>query len=122
MIYQGIKFRTEIIDREVPKDSRLKELKYWCKEFHRYGLAPPYEGGSYGNLSFRVHNGEDPFIITGSRIGLKNKLSDDCFVRVPSCNLGKRIVYVRGAREPSSESMFHFAIYHQRRDKGDGSI
>lgn len=116
MIYQGVKFRTEIVSKEVPKDPRIKELKYWCRVFHRYNLAPPYEGGSYGNLSFRLQNGKNPFIITGSRIGLKDASSDDCFVKVSSVDLEKGIVYAHGARESSSESMLHFAIYHQRKD------
>ncbi len=111
MKYQGVRFRTEIINREVPKDSGLKELKCWCRKFHRYNLAPPYKGGSYGNLSFRLENGKDHFIIRGSRIGLKDKLSDNCFGKVSSADLEERIVYAIGKREPSSESMLHYAIY-----------
>jgi len=114
--YYGIKFTTKIITREVPKDLRIEELKYWCKVFHDYNLAPAYKGGSYGNLSFRLQNNEDPFIITGSRIGLKDKLAQDSFVTVSSCDLKGGIVYIHGVREPSSESMLHFAIYHQRKD------
>ena len=114
--YHGVKFITKIIDLEVPKDSRIEELKYWCKVFHDYNLAPPYKDGSYGNLSFRLQNNEDPFIITGVRVGLKNKLSQDSFVTVSSCDLEKRRVSIHGVREPSSESMLHFAIYHQRKD------
>jgi len=114
--YQGVKFKTETLSGEIPKDQRMKELKHWCKEFHEHNLAPPYEGGSYGNLSFRLRSGEEQFVITGSRISLKNGLLDDCFVRVSSCDLEKRIVYVYGIREPSSESMLHFEIYRQRKD------
>jgi len=116
LVYQGIKFRVEVVNRKIPEDKRLEELKYWCKEFHRLNLAPPYEGGSYGNLSFRFKDGEDAFIITGSRIGLKDKLSNECFVKVLSCDLDKGVVYTSGVREPSSESMLHFAIYHHRKD------
>lgn len=111
-----VKFRTEIIGREVPKDPRIEELKYWCSEFHRLNLAPLYKGGSLGNLSFRLKKYEDSFIITASRIGLKDKLSEDCFVTVHSCDLEKGIVFARGTREPSSESRLHFAIYNQRED------
>ena len=116
MTYQGVKFKTEVIDSKATKEPRLEELKYWCREFHRCNFTPPYEGGSYGNLSFRLEDGKDPFIITGSKIGLKDELSDDCFVKVCSCDFEKRIVYASGTREPSSESMLHFAIYHQRKD------
>jgi len=111
-----VKFRTEIIGRKVPKDPRIEELKYWCSEFHRLNLAPLYKGGSLGNLSFRLKKCEDSFIITASRIGLKDKLSEDCFVTVHSCDLEKGIVFAHGTREPSSESRLHFAIYNQRED------
>ncbi len=116
MRYQGVKFKTEMVKKEVPNDPRIEALKYWARLFHHYGLAPPYEGGSYGNLSFRLQRGEDPFIITGSKIGLKDKLSADCFAKVLSCNLKKGIVYAAGIKEPSSETLLHFAIYRERRD------
>jgi ribulose-5-phosphate 4-epimerase/fuculose-1-phosphate aldolase len=114
--YYGVKFTTKIISRDVPADRRIEELKYWCQVFHDHNLAPAYKDGSYGNLSFRLQNNEDRFIITGSRIGLKNKLTGDSFVTVSACNLKGRVVYIHGTREPSSETMLHFAIYHQRKD------
>ena len=116
MAHQGVKFRTEMISESVPKDPRIKELKYWCRAFHRYNLTPPHESGSCGNLSFRLENNKDPFIITGSRIGLKDALSDNCFVKVSSVDLKKGIVRADGIREPSSESMLHSAIYRRRKE------
>lgn len=118
MSYHGVKFKTEITEKEVPKDLRVKELIYWCQEFHNYNLAPPYKGGSYGNLSFRLRKNEDSFVITGSKVGLKDELCQDSFVKVSSCDLEKRIVYALGMREPSSESMLHFVIYQKREDVG----
>ncbi|TAL48291.1 ASCH domain-containing protein [archaeon] len=112
MTYHGVKFVTKFVGRKVPKDSRIQELKKWCKEFHEHGLAPPYDGGSYGNLSFRVNG--DSFIITGSKIGMKDELDDSCFVLVSSVENG--IVHANGARGPSSESMLHAAIYQKRKD------
>jgi len=114
MAYHGVKFKTEFVDKKIPKDPRLKELKYWCKKFHELKLAPPYKGGSYGNLSFRIKKGSNQFIITGTRIGLKDCLADNCFVRVSKVDLKKGIVYSHGAKDPSSESMLHFAIYKAR--------
>lgn len=111
-----LKFRTEIIGKEIPQDPGIEELKYWCGEFHRLNLAPLYKGGSLGNLSFRLKSGEDSFIITGSRIDLQNELSNDYFMTVHSCNLKEGIVYASGTKEPSSESRLHFAIYNRRKD------
>lgn len=118
MPYHGIKFTNKITSSEVPRypKKRIEELKYWCRQFHLHNFTPSYRGGSCGNLSFRMRAGNDSFVITGSRIGLKDSLSDDCFVKVSDVDLEKGIVYSQGKREPSSESMLHFAIYRQRKD------
>jgi S-methyl-5-thioribose-1-phosphate isomerase len=114
--YEGVKFKTEFLSRKIPEDKRLEKLKYWCKIFHEKNLAPPYPGGSYGNLSFRIKDKELPFIITGTSIGLKDSLKRDSFVKVENCDLEKRTIYVHGVREPSSESMLHYMIYQKRED------
>jgi ribulose-5-phosphate 4-epimerase/fuculose-1-phosphate aldolase len=112
--YNGVKFRTVLKDAAPPSDIRIDELRQWCKTFHEKNLTPPYPGGSYGNLSFRIKPGENNFIITGTSIGLKDNLDDSCFVKVTGCNLGKKIIYAEGKRCPSSESMLHYSIYNAR--------
>ena len=114
--YSGVKFKIILKDAELPVDSRIEELRYWCKIFHKKKLAPPYQGGSYGNLSFRLKSGENKFIITGTCIGLKEDLTDDCFVKVTNCDIPKVLIFAEGKRYPSSESMLHFSIYNQRPD------
>ncbi len=115
-IYQGVKFKTVFRKREAPNNKNIEDIKYWCRIFHKKNLAPPYPGGSFGNLSFRIRNGENSFIITGSRIGLKNSLTNNSFVEVENCDFKNKIIYANGTREPSSESMLHFAIYKARPD------
>lgn len=113
MTYQGVKFTTKFLSDELPCDPRLDELKMWCQKFNELKLAPPYEGGSSGNLSFRIEEGRNQFIITGSRVSLGNILADS-FVKVESVDFEKGLVFCHGQREPSSESMLHFAIYQKR--------
>jgi len=115
-MYRGLKFKIIMESKDAPKDMRLRTLKHWCKEYHDYNLAPPYPGGSYGNLSFRLKKGKNEFVITGSRIGLKDCLTPECFVKVRDVDLKKGIVYASGSKEPSSESMLHYAIYNARPD------
>jgi ribulose-5-phosphate 4-epimerase/fuculose-1-phosphate aldolase len=115
-IHGGVKFATEFLSAAVPADVRLEELKTWCAEFHRRNFAPPYGEFSQGNLSFRIRPGEDAFIISGSQVGWKNSLTDDRFVTVLGCDMEKGIVFASGTRDPSSESMLHFAIYRTRKD------
>ncbi|MBI5218476.1 MAG: class II aldolase/adducin family protein [Bacteroidia bacterium] len=113
-IYEGVKFKTIFTGNDVPKDERLIQLKHWAMIFAERNLAPSDETGSAGNLSFRINKGENQFIITGSKIELKNALENDSFVTVTNCDIEKGIVYAKGIREPSSESMLHYAIYKQR--------
>lgn len=112
--YSGVKFKTILKDAEPPSDKRIEELRSWCKIFHEKNLTPPYPGGSYGNLSFRIKSGENVFIITGTGIGLKDDLDDTCFVSVTGCDIEKKIIYAEGKCRPSSESMLHYSIYNAR--------
>lgn len=112
----GVKFETKFLHREVPCDPRLEDLKFWCGEFHRRNFAPPYGEFSQGNLSFRLRDGANAFVITGSQVGWKDRLTDDKFVTVSDCDLSRGVVYAAGLRDPSSESMMHFAIYRRRPD------
>ncbi|MEM3550082.1 MAG: class II aldolase/adducin family protein [Candidatus Bathyarchaeia archaeon] len=114
--YKGVKFRTVFLSKEAPKDERLVELAGWCRKFHELGLTPVVNGKSLGNLSFRLDEDSNKFIITASGLGPKDNLSAECFVKVIDCDLTKKIVYVHGLRKPSSESLLHYRIYKLRRE------
>ncbi|MFQ3578791.1 MAG: class II aldolase/adducin family protein [Bacteroidales bacterium] len=90
----------------------LSELMFWCNEFAKKDLAPKYDGGSYGNLSYRCNNGG--FIITKSGVDLGKKLDPSDFVKVLSCNYNTLEIHVQGTAPPSSESMLHYSIYYKR--------
>jgi ribulose-5-phosphate 4-epimerase/fuculose-1-phosphate aldolase len=109
-------FKTEFIDNNIPNDPRLEELKYWCHEFQRRNLTPLYKERSLGNLSFRIKDRHDSFIITAAALALKDDLTDDSFVTVQSYDPEKGIIFAGGTKEPSSESVLHFSIYSKRKD------
>lgn len=111
--YQGVRFKTVMIGGSPPIDCGIEELKHWCKIFNDYNLAPPYPGGSFGNLSFRALCGQNAFVITTARTGL-GALTSECFAEVSGVNLEQGVVYASGEREPSSESMVHYVIYRER--------
>ena len=113
-IYEGVKFSTIFTGDDIPNDERLTQIKHWAKIFHQRDLAPSDEIGSAGNLSFRIKKGENRFIITRTKLQLKDSLTNDCFVEVTNCDLEKGTVYAKGLHEPSSESRLHYAIYQQR--------
>lgn len=113
--YVGIKFKVEFLDkRSLVLSDRLAELIHYCKLFDEFNLAPPYQGGSAGNLSFRMEEGKNEFIITGTKIGLKNNLTSEKFVLVKNVDVSKKNVSVIGLIEPSSESILHWQIYKTR--------
>jgi L-ribulose-5-phosphate 4-epimerase len=109
--YSGVKFKTVFNSKTTPSHPNISNLKQWCKIFHKRNLAPPYPGGSYGNISLRVQSAKPEFIITGTQIGMKENLTNEKFVEVLNCDLKKKIVTVTGNRKPSSETMLHYAIY-----------
>lgn len=114
--YIGVKFRTKFLRKEPPEDERIAELAEWCRVFHLHGLAPVVDGKSMGNLSFRLAEGSNEFIITASGLGPKDSLTPECFVKVVECDMNSRTVYVHGVKEPSSESILHYRIYSLRQD------
>lgn len=113
-----VNFRTEFRERTAPHDDRIAELAYWCIRFHELNLVPSYKGSSLGNLSFRLKEDEDSFIITASELRVKDDLTDDMFVTVHSCDPDKGIACASGLREPSSESILHSEIYRKRKNVG----
>ncbi len=115
--YSGVKFSVDFMQKAAPILSpNLEKLIKWCRIFDHHQLAPPYPGGSAGNLSFRVKPNHSDFIITGSKIGLKNNLSENQFVQVTNVHFLDKMIEAIGLIEPSSESMLHWAIYKQRPD------
>jgi L-fuculose-phosphate aldolase len=114
--YSGVKFKVIQQSEDKIQDSRIQEMIKWAKVFHQKGLAPLYEGGSYGNLSFRIRNDELSFFITASHTALNAELTEANFVHVINCDLDNNSVYTIGPGEPSSETMLHFALYKARED------
>jgi len=114
--FHATKFRTEFVGAEIPGDRRIDELRFWCSEFHRFKLAPLHKYGACGNLSFRIAEGETPFIITASGASFEGIVPGENFVAVSSCDLKRGVVFAEGEKRPSSESMLHFAIYDKRRN------
>ncbi len=110
-LYTGPKFETVFISNEQPSHPHLSELMHWCSVFHQKDLAPAHESGTAGNLSFRLRQGENAFCITAAGLTAKCKLTEGDFVVVESCDIKAKKVFVRGTRQPSSESMMHFVIY-----------
>lgn len=118
MGYEGVKYRLIRIDSSLPEDHRIDELKKWCTIFHNHKLAPPYPGGTHGNMSFRLRKGCPEIVITAANSSFAEILSDDSFFTVRKVDFKTLTVYAEGAanRKPSSEALLHYAIYQERPD------
>jgi len=115
MTFHAVKFHTNMVGQSAPHSERINEIRKWAKIFNDNNLTPIVDGGiSCGNLSFRLKSGENKFIVTASQTGFYHELSDSDFVQVIDCNFDQKVVFALGEREPSSESMLHFAIYKSR--------
>lgn len=115
-IYVGVKFRVEYWERKIPQHKHLNELKHWCNVFAEKKLAPVNGTSSNGNLSFRTKENADEFIITGTQVVLEGELQDEHFVEVKKCEIAENLAYISGTRNPSSETILHYAIYEKRKD------
>jgi len=118
MAYDGVKYKTTIDNNKIPIDPRIDELRHWCTVFHEKELAPTYPGGTHGNMSFRLEKGKPGIVITAARSSFAEFMTDDSFFTIHDINFEKLVVHVSGAanREPSSETLLHFAIYQKRPD------
>jgi len=110
--YSGVKFKTIFREKKKIEHKTIEKLKYWGKKFADLNLAPKVEGGFAGNLSFRTQQG---FIITASGANLLN-LNDEDFVEVTEVDINAKEIFVRGLKNPSSESFGHHAVYVRRKD------
>jgi L-fuculose-phosphate aldolase len=113
-IYIGVKFQHINLGIDFETPEMLTELKKTCALFFDKNMAPPYHGGSSGNLSFRLKPNKNSFIITASHTALKKEMGNFDFCLVTECNLEKNTVKYFGSRVPSSESMMHSEIYRLR--------
>lgn len=116
MSYEGVKFQFIRTGEQIPDHTWLNPLQNWCAIFDKEGLAPFYEGGSHGNLSFRIEKESDSFIITAANSSLKESTTNDMFYEVSQVDVENLKIYASGSKEkiPSSEAMLHDAIYKNR--------
>ena len=118
MGYEGVKYKTIFLLDAIPSDPRIDELRKWCEIFHKNKLAPFYAGGTHGNMSFRETPGKNEIVITAARSSFAEFMTDDSFFTIHKVDFDKMELAVSGVpeREPSSETLLHFAIYKQRPD------
>lgn len=109
--YFGPRFRTVFVSKSTLWHKLLDELAYWATKFHKYGFTPDHGSGTAGNLSYRLYDNSNEFIITSAGLKSKEHLCPSDFTHVLTVDLNDMIVYANGISNPSSESLMHYLIY-----------
>lgn len=110
-----IKFRFNLKMSSPINEEHFLPIEKWRIIFHKMGLIGEYKTTKvgFGNLSKRLVQGDNQFIITGTQTGRYPNLSGMQYSKVTNCNLNKLIIEAMGPIAPSSGSLTHFAIYTQ---------
>jgi ribulose-5-phosphate 4-epimerase/fuculose-1-phosphate aldolase len=102
-----IKFNFDWIKQKLNED--ITEINKWRDKLYSLNLIGAYENGiGYGNISIR--DGKN-FIITGSKTGGIENLTNNHFTKVTNWYFNKNNLTCEGPIEASSESLTHAAIY-----------
>ena len=107
----GAKFKTIFLGKSLPSSKKSSQLIKWFRAFDEIGLAPEYKIGSSGNLSFRHKGG---FFIKSTRTYFRS-IKEEELVYVKSFDFDKKIAYVYGKLEPSTELQMHHLIYKNKK-------
>ncbi|MCH8335700.1 MAG: class II aldolase/adducin family protein [Proteobacteria bacterium] len=113
MIDEGyIKFDSHWRQTGPLDNAEIESLNRWRRPLYDAGLIGHYEehGIGFGNLSVRTA-AQRQFIISGSQTGHLPDLGAEHYALVEDYDIDRNRVYSIGAREASSESMTHAAIY-----------
>jgi ribulose-5-phosphate 4-epimerase/fuculose-1-phosphate aldolase len=113
MIDEGyIKFESHWHRTDALDNAEIELLNRWRRPLYDAGLIGHYEdqGIGFGNLSVRT-SGEGRFIISATQTGHVSEPGAEHYALVEDFDIERNRVWSRGAREASSESLTHAAIY-----------
>lgn len=111
-----IKFCLEFDDRPFLLDSSLLHELNLCRtqllQAQLLGEDPDrYDGYGFGNISFRLPEEDEQYVITGTQTGHLSLLSQVDIACITGTNIEQNTLYAFGHCKPSSESMTHAALY-----------
>ena len=104
-VFEGFKEKKEILPK--PSNKFKEEIVNICKKL----LSDGHVIGSAGNVSMRVKNGDEEFVlITPSNVNYKEMEPEDVLI----IDLEGKVI--EGERNPSVEKHLHLGIYKERED------
>jgi ribulose-5-phosphate 4-epimerase/fuculose-1-phosphate aldolase len=116
-----IKYRLDFVEDAV-RVGDIRLLNVWRSILHGFGWlgqdARRYSGYAFGNVSQRLDQQDDRFVISASQTGQAATLDATGYSRVETVDFERMAVQARGRLKPSSEALTHAMIYRLGRKIG----
>ena len=110
-----IKYQLEFSPRPAPAPALISEINAWRHilfMLHLIGQDDTrYEGYGYGNVSCRVKQGNNEFVISGTQTAHLPVLTADHYVLVTESDATRNRIVASGLVKPSSEALTHGTLY-----------
>jgi len=110
-----IKFKLEHENIDIINLNSLFDLNRWREKLFKLKLIGQdplrYGGYAYGNLSRRLENGSNEFIISGSQTSHLPELAASHYAWVVEADIQRNYLKSRGLVKPSSEALTHSVFY-----------
>lgn len=107
-----VKYSLEFTNKKLAFGKKYQLLEECRERLYALGLIGAYEDGlGYGNISMRVDDESEEFLITATQTGHLAKLSENEYSLVEKINYENFRTTACGKSKPSSECITHGAIY-----------
>ncbi len=110
-----IKFTLNHTEKACITPGQVVEIDGWRHIMHRLQLIGQdparYHGYGFGNISMRLEDNPESFIITGTQTGGLDHLQAKDYALVTACNAKTNTITARGRTRPSSEALTHGQLY-----------
>lgn len=110
-----IKYQLTHTACDLPASVDIRPLNAWRSLLFRLQLigqtAEKYNGLGYGNISQRLNNGEQSFLISGTQTGHLPILARQDFALVETASPLQNSITSSGPSRPSSEALTHASVY-----------
>ncbi len=115
-----IKFSLEHNHQTLDQGISIAEINAWRSIFVKLqliGQSPErYQGYGYGNISQRLTNNQNAFVISGTQTGGIDPLQRKQFALVDQAKPQQNYLRSSGLIKPSSEALSHASVYQHCKD------
>lgn len=110
-----IKFTLNFTEESCISPDQVVEIDGWRHIMHRLQLigqdSNRYQGYGFGNISMRMEDAPESFIITGTQTGAPEHLQTKDYAIVTASDAKTNTISAKGRIRPSSEALTHGQLY-----------